>query len=328
MKPINSVFYSWQSDLPKECNLNAIRQSLRSAANNIENDIEESRIELDEATRNTTGSPNIPQTIFDKISKSDVFICDLTTINWNAPKTERKVPNPNVLIELGYAIAMLGWERIILLFNENFGSFPNDLPFDVDRHRATKFKIANKNDTEGKTYLTSALKVAIKAIIDAHPLKPHEKLEISPEKKKREVDISKLKMMLKTIHLPTFDRFFEGFPDMFPANILFLKGSFDAVVNSQSFFIYDLSLKDKIYSFKKDFDIALNYGHQYSSNGEGISKYCSYYFQNERSEKEYNFLNEHRLKIVKSFRELIKYIRLNYLELDIEELSVKQSLIE
>ena len=61
------VFYSWQSDLPKATNLNGIRQALRIAANNVENSIDNTSVELDEATRNTPGSPNIPFTIFEKI---------------------------------------------------------------------------------------------------------------------------------------------------------------------------------------------------------------------------------------------------------------------
>lgn len=32
-----------------------------------------------------------------------------------------------------------------MLFTELHGVFPNDLPFDIDRHRATPFKITDKN---------------------------------------------------------------------------------------------------------------------------------------------------------------------------------------
>ncbi|MGB8192315.1 MAG: hypothetical protein WCF67_10375, partial [Chitinophagaceae bacterium] len=141
MKPIQRIFYSWQSDLPKLTNLNAIRQVLRDASSMIESEIEDIRIEIDEATRDLPGSPNIPKAIFGKISASDIFVCDVTTINTNTSADLRRVPNPNVLIELGYAVATLGWDRIIMLFNTVHGNFPNDLPFDIDRHRATKFTI-------------------------------------------------------------------------------------------------------------------------------------------------------------------------------------------
>ena len=35
-----TIFYSWQSDLPKETNLNGIRQALRISANDVENSID------------------------------------------------------------------------------------------------------------------------------------------------------------------------------------------------------------------------------------------------------------------------------------------------
>ena len=107
-------------------------------------------------------------TIFEKISKADIFICDLTTINSSDTKN-RKVSNPNVLVELGYAIAELGWERIILLFNKEFGVFPQDLPFDIDRHRTTPFSIKDKTDKSGKAQLSQVLKSALITIIQQKP---------------------------------------------------------------------------------------------------------------------------------------------------------------
>ncbi|MFA6273963.1 MAG: hypothetical protein WC662_02275 [Candidatus Paceibacterota bacterium] len=95
MKSVHTIFYSWQSDLPKDSNLNGIRQSLRNAANEIEHNYAETRLDLDEATRNTSGSPNIPLTIFNKIDACDVFICDVTTVNHDSDD-QRKMPNPNV----------------------------------------------------------------------------------------------------------------------------------------------------------------------------------------------------------------------------------------
>ena len=57
MTSTHTIFYSWQSDLPKDGNLNGIRQSLRNAANEIENSDDEVRLNLDEATRDTSGIP-------------------------------------------------------------------------------------------------------------------------------------------------------------------------------------------------------------------------------------------------------------------------------
>ena len=120
------VFYSWQSDLPRNISQDLIRQELTKACGNIQEQFPKQNFIVDEATRDEPGSPNIPLTIFKKISTSDAFVCDITPIG-KSPRG-KAVANPNVLIELGYAIAELGWGRIVLAFNENFGSCPGVLP--------------------------------------------------------------------------------------------------------------------------------------------------------------------------------------------------------
>lgn len=135
-----TVFYSWQSDTNQDCNLKAIRNALRLSSVEIEAEIENITLVLDEATRDTAGSPDIPATIFQKISNADIFICDITTINHEFGTLPRKTPNPNVLIELGFAIATLGWGRIIMVFNKSFGQFPRDTPFDIDRRRISELR--------------------------------------------------------------------------------------------------------------------------------------------------------------------------------------------
>ena len=39
----------------------------------------------------------------------------------------RFTPSPNVLVELGYAATVVGWENIICLFDSDYG-VPKDLP--------------------------------------------------------------------------------------------------------------------------------------------------------------------------------------------------------
>ena len=146
------VFYSWQSDLPKTTNLNAIRKAIKKASDKIESSQMDLKIIQDEATRDTSGSPHIASTILDKISKSDIFIADITTITNDV--ATRACPNPNVLFELGYAVAQLGWDRIILLFNQSFGNFPKDIPFDFVQHRISTYSLDENEDVDKKTYST------------------------------------------------------------------------------------------------------------------------------------------------------------------------------
>ena len=318
-----TIFYSWQSDLPKETNLNGIRQALRLSANEIENSIDNISVELDEATRGTAGSPNIPLTIFEKISKADIFICDLTTIN-SSNNENRKVPNPNVLIELGYAIAELGWERIILLFNTEFGTFPQDLPFDIDRHRATPFSIKNKNDKSGKSQLSKVLKNAFKVIIEQKPLKKVDQKKLSPQAKKRKIDITNLKWCLKYIHIPTMDYFLEEMPSRIIKNIFFYQQGFREVVESNSFHIYEEKLLSLITELNKNWSISLAYGHQYDPDRFG--NYYKYYtpsdiFPNDKSQEEYNYLLKVREEFIEVFKSFLQYIRTEYLEIDLDATS-------
>jgi len=69
-------------------------------------------------------------TIFSKIRSCDIFIWDATFVS-SRPKPS---PNPNVLIELGYAISIVGHGRIIGIMNTNRSKKVEDFPFDL-RHR-------------------------------------------------------------------------------------------------------------------------------------------------------------------------------------------------
>ncbi len=54
------------------------------------------------------------------------------------------MPNPNVLIELGYAIKAMGHERIILVFNKSFGKV-EELPFDLRTRRVLVYEMPEDN---------------------------------------------------------------------------------------------------------------------------------------------------------------------------------------
>ncbi|WP_055413814.1 TIR domain-containing protein [Nonlabens sp. YIK11] len=315
-----TIFYSWQSDLPKGTNQNAIRKALRSVANKLEDVTPETQIILDEATRNTSGSPNIPMTIFSKISSSDIFICDLTTIN-RETSDFRKVPNPNVLIELGYAIAEIGWERIIILFNETFGSFPNDLPFDIDRHRASRFAISDTKDKNGIKNLTALLSLAIEVVVEQNPPLPAEKRKENTTGVKKELDIKKLRECLKFIHIPSMDLFLDEIPDRILKRTLTFYDNFKNVIESNSFYIYDNKLSHLINKFSNEWEESLKYGHQY--DGDRSENFYEYYlpmdrFPNERSQKEYEILKEVSVNLRIAFRELLNYIRINFLMIDLD----------
>lgn len=136
------VFYSWQSDLPNATNRSFILQALEDAAKVLRNDgsIQVEPV-IDRDTIGVPGSPNISETIFKKIDQAQVFVCDVSIINQNVHAhipDARLAPNPNVLVELGYALKRLGDKRIILVQNVAYGE-PELLPFDLRMRRVVRY---------------------------------------------------------------------------------------------------------------------------------------------------------------------------------------------
>ncbi len=169
MKNTYNIFYSWHSDLSGKTNRNAINTSIEKAIKelkkkNKENDFHLD-INLDRDTKDKSGSPSISNTIFEKINNTDIFIADVSIINNSFIQRRLKTrltPNPNVLIELGYAINLLGWEKIICINNLKYGK--NEiLPFDIRGHRITSYDSSTNNF---KVNLQSFLKSHISKIIN------------------------------------------------------------------------------------------------------------------------------------------------------------------
>jgi len=140
------IFYSWQSDLPGSKTRNFIRECIDEAID-LAQESEAIEAVRDEATIGTTGSPNIVTTLFSKIDNCDLFIADLSLCFTENQNKEKKSPNPNVLLELGYAVKTLGWERVICLCNTDYG---DEYPFDVAHNRITDFSLEGKIKKEVK----------------------------------------------------------------------------------------------------------------------------------------------------------------------------------
>ncbi|MCK5798942.1 MAG: hypothetical protein KAI47_17240 [Deltaproteobacteria bacterium] len=54
------------------------------------------------------------------------------------PDLKRRTPNPNVLFETGYAFKSLGFNRILMVFNDAYGE-TKDLPFDLGLKRVLTY---------------------------------------------------------------------------------------------------------------------------------------------------------------------------------------------
>jgi hypothetical protein len=312
------VFYSWQSDLSDKTNRGLIRRQLRAAASKVEETHgQEVIVKVDEATRDVSGSPNIPATILAKIASSDLFICDVTTIN--SSENGRKVPNPNVVFELGYAVANIGWERIVLLFNTEFGSFPADLPFDFDRHRASPYFAGEQATGKQKENLSNLLEAAIRSVLTNNPERPNS--SVTDEEKKRSRDIVNIRLALNTLHLPTIDQHILDSPHMLVDKVLHFWEGFNGVIKNSLFHLYDKPLLALFKQLHEAFYETVRYEECYHSN---INQ-SAHIFTNlgdlplsEDKDKIWNLIQEAGNSMYITLEKILSVVRENYLEISID----------
>jgi hypothetical protein len=142
---MSTIFYAWQSDLPPAHNLDLIESALEHAARRIR---EDSSIDwnptIDRDTKGIPGSPDVPGSIFAKIDAADVSVFDVSIA---LRAVQRPCPNPNVMLELGYALKAHPLDRLLLVFNEGYGA-PRDLPFDLGHKRLVLYCAGPKKDLD------------------------------------------------------------------------------------------------------------------------------------------------------------------------------------
>lgn len=147
-----TIFYSWQSDSDPTYNRNFIEEILDKAINEV-NKTSDTKILLDKNTRGETGSPDIFNVILSKIDSAMCFVADVTGI---VKFSDKEIPNPNVMCELGYAFSSLGDYRVILLCNEAITD-PKNLPFDLGKKRAIIYRLDSASTAEEKAQIKKNL---------------------------------------------------------------------------------------------------------------------------------------------------------------------------
>src|SRR5260370_1195565 len=144
-----SIFYSWQSDSPLETNKDFIRRAIDSAKDLLSVDatvVDSPRVEA--GMEGVSGTPEVATILFERIKKSAIFIVDMTLVGTAGQNQKRRVPNPNVLLEMGFAAGTIGWSRVICVMNEHFGK-REKLPFDVRNRRFPIDYSLNPDDMSG-----------------------------------------------------------------------------------------------------------------------------------------------------------------------------------
>ncbi|MEQ9554951.1 MAG: hypothetical protein RIG67_04225 [Rhodospirillales bacterium] len=129
----------------------------------------EDAVRADQDTENVPGNPSIADTIMAKIDGCAVFIPDISIVT--RTESGRAMSNPNVLIEYGRATGTLGDLRIVPVFNEAYGDWQSDRPFDMQHKRKPITYNLHKDDDAEKRKserddLVVQLERAIKSVLE------------------------------------------------------------------------------------------------------------------------------------------------------------------
>ncbi len=163
-----TIFYSWQSDLPNNINRGFILKCLERAVRSIASEDLLLDFEIDRDTLDVSGSPDIVATIFKKIDNATMFVADTTFVTGG--EGQRRSPNPNVLVELGYAANQHSWDNLICVLNMAFGKI-EELPFDLRSRRIVTYNLApnTEDKSAAREELVLKLTSAIKGIHEDLP---------------------------------------------------------------------------------------------------------------------------------------------------------------
>ena len=130
---------------------------------------------LDKDTKGVAGQPPIVETIFRKFDTTSVFVPDLTFVG--SRSDGRPTPNPNVLIEYGWALKSLGHGRIVPVMNIAHGEpSAESMPFDM---RHLRFPITYNLPSDAteqlrkdqREQLSKNLADALRIVVEQHGLK-------------------------------------------------------------------------------------------------------------------------------------------------------------
>lgn len=324
------VFFAWQSEVFKNANQRAIEASLRAAATRVE-DAYAARnlaVHIDKDTTGRSGSPAIADEILQKIDAADIFVGDVTITNAAYAPAGRTAPNANVLVELGFAVGVLGWDRVICLLNKECGHLAPSLPFDVRHRRISVYKLSDHESAKAKNKadgaLTELLVAAITETIEKNPVRPAELKGLTDEQIREQRDIENLTWLLQYVHWPTLEEYIEEGPKFRSFAVVDLFDSFEAVLGSSYFHLYDSTLNARVKKLRIAWSQALRAAEQYEPANHGRRYLFTTPANRGLTKKENddrNAISTGLAKLRPAMNALLKDIRARYAGLNITGLS-------
>ena len=279
---------------------------------------------IDEATRNMTGSQNISLTILNKIDDANIFVCDISTINKTDSNKNRKTPNPNVMYELGYAVAKLGWERIILILNQEYGEI-SDVPFDIQQHSITSYKLAYSKTNNSKSIIgtkSKELENKIQLILDIKQKK--ENISSDEIIKKRDIEI--IEKIMGQIPYTLIREQIRIAPDKILIDLPNFFDDFQHVLHNNIEYLHDNELSDLFRNLHTIWSDILNTSYNYHQNNPK-SKYAVFEAQfgdmplNKEQEELWNNIKKSHVHIDEILSKILNKIKMNYVEIDLKRIN-------
>ncbi|WIG98353.1 hypothetical protein [Myxococcus sp. SDU36] len=328
-----TLFYSWQSDIvPDSHGRKVIRDSLRNAMSDVESKISGVRLELDEATRGKVGSPEIPNTLFEKIERADVFVADVTIVN-SGTSDERKMPNPNVMVELGYAAGRHGWGRVIMIANTAHGRL-EELPFDIRQKVVSKFRCQppsgdmKKDKGEVSNALGSlsmALSLAVEGILRALPERPVI-AAVDEAAVRRRRDLKVLREMFLRLNPDVIDGFVESAPNFIDSHVMTFWEDFDSHWQASATHLYDERARGLMERVHESWGGAMSHGENYQMLPSGGYSWVMPTQRDAASyvvvQNDFRAAKEDVRALRGAYSELLGHLRSSYVELDLDVLKV------
>lgn len=149
------MYFSGQVDLPTEDNCDFITSCLNNSIKRLSKTVQFNLVKnIDDVNGNVPDIYISSEKTFKNILCARIFVADISIIN--PYKRFRKCPNPNVLLNLGYAINTLGWDRLICICNTDSGKIEN-LPYELRNREIFEYSLKNKNKNYVKTKLTKQI---------------------------------------------------------------------------------------------------------------------------------------------------------------------------
>ena len=310
-------FLSWQSDLDQATTTGALRKALSRALKNHKG------WKSDEAARTSSGAPNIASTLEVQIENAKIFIADVSTVKkklWG----RRAFQNPNVLYELGFAVAHLGWERIVLVSSSRKGDSHEELPFDLQKHRTTHFYLNSAGDKKGQNNLDYVINLAISKIINKNPPKPSEKAKFKTKEVRRLKDLTRLRELLVLMDFHSVDRYIGDSPTFIFFDYLDGGESAAFKIGSTIWTLHDKDILKDVENFVGQWNKTLSFGRRYESsvNGPYYLFKNNYSYESPKEVKEDSEAIAQAVQgLFKAKEKLIKKLESRYPEIDIEETS-------